>query len=233
MKKWIVAFCAFVASGYAEEKAPEGSTFYVGPAWNFLNSNWGNGTKQVGSLWGVVGGYTYLKPNFLYANAEFNYMAGMLKGSAGNDPTQEYITQVRLGYNLVSPLCKRFTILPFAGIGAYIFNQSLSVGETFQSHFWYVPLGVAFDFRFCNDWAIGFMGSGAPTFAGRWKVTNSQEAPTTVLWKGELPVTYLGFGPCTLSLTPFIKSWAFCHKGELTKQRNNYYGLKLLASYFF
>jgi hypothetical protein len=228
----VILSAAFV-NGYAAEKALEGSTFYLGPDWNYLNSNWGNGTKQTGSLWGVLGGYTYVKPDFLYVNAEFNYMAGILKGTAGNDPTQEYITQIRLGYNMVSPLYSLFTITPFLGIGSYIFNQTLGGDQVFNSQFWYVPIGVSFDVKVEENWKIGLMVSGSPTFAGRWKIDEWKEAPVTVLWKGELPVSYTGISPFALSFIPFIKGWAYCHKGDLTKQRNSYYGCKLLASYSF
>ena len=211
----------------------EGSSVYIAPVWEFLNSKWGNNTNQNGSLYGGSAGYTYTERDSIFFNAEFSYMAGMLRGSAGNDPTQEYITEIRLGYDLSSPFGERFSVTPFVGMGSYIFNQSLSGGLCFRSHFWYVPIGVALNYRIDKNWNLGFTGSGSPTFSGRWSVEHTQEAPTSALWRAELPITYLGGSSFELSLIPFAKGWSYCPTDELTQQKNTYYGLKLACGYRF
>ena len=244
MNKRLFGVCLFsMASLLAEQgtqvivqPVEKNSHLYVAPVWDYLNSHWGNGTKQTGSLWGANVGYTYAARDTIFFNGEFTYMAGMLKGSAGNDPTQEYITDVKLGYDLSSPFGEDFTMTPFIGMGSYVFNQSLSGNDSFHSHFWYVPIGVSFCYKISNSWSIGFMGLGAPTFSGRWKITHNGgrgNAPTSALWKGELPVMYTGSLPFEFAVVPFVKGWAYHANGELIEQRNTYYGVRALFGYRF
>ena len=234
-----VVMLSLSASALEADQAPstlkplEGSSVYVAPVWEFLNSKWGNDTNQNGSLWGGSAGYSYIERDSVFFNAEFSYMAGMLKGSAGNDPTQEYITEIKLGYDLSSPFGEHFSVTPFVGMGSYIFNQSLSGDLQFKSHFWYVPIGVALSYRINQHWNLAFVGSGSPTFSGRWKVLHTQDAPTTALWRAELPITYLGGSSFEMSIVPFVKGWSYCKTSELTEQNNTYYGLKLACGYRF
>lgn len=158
-------------------------------------------------------------------------MAGRWTGSAGNDPTQEYITELQLGY--VASICDNFTLTPFTGIGSYVFNQTLQDIPNFHSYFWYVPIGISLDYRINESFAIGLKGTGAPTFSGSWKVFKRASAPTTALWKVEIPLTYYGSLPFECSLTPFAKQWAYLNHDSLTKQRNTYYGLQLAFGYKF
>ncbi len=236
-RKWIFSISLLLvgASGLHAVAVPEekASNVYVAPAWEYVHSSWGNGTKQTGSLWGALAGYAYEKKDSWYFLAEFNYMAGILKGSAGNDPTQEYITEVRGGYNLAAPFGPRFSITPFVGVASYIFNQTISGGNSFNSNFWYAPIGLFFDYKINKSWKVGFLGMGAPTFAGRWKVSKWRDAPTSALWKGELFAIYTGCLPFEFSLVPFVKGWAYKNDGSLTEQRNTYYGLKALFGYRF
>lgn len=46
----------------------DGSKVYIAPAWEYVNSQWGNGTKQSGSLWGASVGYTYSEKDSIYLN---------------------------------------------------------------------------------------------------------------------------------------------------------------------
>lgn len=234
MNRLVFSFLFLVGSSSVICAAPEqGSTLYVGPAWDYVNSRWGNDKKQTGSLWGVNAGYTYSTRDTIYFNGQFTFMSGMLKGSAGNDPTQEYITEAQLGYDISSPFGENFSLIPFLGMGSYIFNQSIGGGNSFHSHFWYVPIGVSFSYQINSHWAIGFTGIGAPTFSGRWSINgnNSQNAPTSALWEGELPVQYKASSPFTFFLVPFIKGWSYHSSGELIEQRNTYYGLRVLFGY--
>ncbi|MBM3198676.1 MAG: hypothetical protein FJZ58_05420 [Chlamydiae bacterium] len=237
MKFYRIIFSLLSSSSFlladAEPSPVLGSTLYVGPAWDFVNSRWGNGTKQTGSLWGLNAGYTYATKDTIYFQGQFTFMGGMLKGSAGNDPTQEYITEARLGYDISSPFGEKFTMTPFLGMGIYIFNQSIAGSDSFHSHFWYAPIGVMIAYQVTPAWSIGFTGLGAPTFSGRWKIDHTKDAPTSALWQGELPVTYTGASPFRFSLMPFIKGWAYHNSGDLIEQRNTYYGLKALFGYCF
>ncbi len=236
-RNWMLSACLlFLGSSFLEASSmPEekSSNVYVAPAWEFLHSSWGNGTKQTGSLWGGLAGYTYKQKDSWYFSSEFNYMAGILKGSAGNNPTQEYITEVRGGYNLAAPLGPKFSVTPFLGMGSYIFNQSIFGSKDFKSHFWYVPIGLFFDYKINTSWTVGFLGMGAPTFAGRWKISKWRDAPTSALWKGELFAIYTGCLPFEFSLVPFIKGWSYRNSEPLTQQSNTYYGLKALFGYRF
>jgi hypothetical protein len=210
----------------------EGSKVYAAPAWEFTHSHWGGGKKQNGSLWGGVIGYQYEKRDGLYCNLDFTAMAGKWHGTAGNNPTQEYITELRLGYVGTPAATKAFTLTPFIGVGSYVFNQTIS-GPNFNSYFWYVPIGVRFEYRINKSLSIGFLGMGAPTFSGSYKVTHRRHAPTAPLWKAELPITYLGSLPFSFSFIPFFKDWAYLQHKELIKQRNIYYGLNLVFGYRF
>jgi|GEM_PF-2839811 len=210
----------------------EGSKVYIAPLWEYGHSEWGNRTSQNGSLWGASVGYSYSERNSIYVNLEFTGAAGRWKGSAGNDPTREYVTELRLGYVGAFP-CERFTLTPFVGIGSYVFNQTISGGPNFNSYFWYVPIGVSLEYRISKSFAIGLMGFGAPTFAGSYKINYRANAPTDALWKVELPLTYYGSLPFELSIVPFAKQWAYLANEELIKQRNTYYGLKIGFGYHF
>ncbi len=209
----------------------DGSEVYVAPVWEFGISRWGNGKKQTGSLWGAAVGYSYKERDSIYFNLQFTGAAGRWTGSAGNNPTQEYITEMRFGY-VVAPSGDRLTLTPFIGLGSYVFNQTLS-GPNFTSYFWYVPLGVCLDYRVTDSWSIGLIGSGAPTFSGSYKINHRASAPTRALWVAELPVTYLGSLPFECAIIPFFKEWAYLNHGELIKQKNLYYGLKLAFGYLF
>lgn len=224
----LVAQVALRATG-----SVEGSTLYVAPAWEFGNSHWGNHSKQSGSLWGGVVGYQYEKRDCLYFNLDFTAMAGKWSGSAGSDPTQEYITEMRIGYVGTPAATDAFTLVPFIGVGSYVFNQSLSGGSNFNSYFWYVPIGVKFEYRVNKSLSVGFVGLGAPTFSGSYKITHREHAPTTPLWKAELPISYVGSLPFSVAFIPFFKTWAYLSHDDLIKQRNLYYGLKLAFGYHF
>jgi hypothetical protein len=214
-------------------QSSEGSNVYLTPAWQYLISHWGNGGKQKGSMGGISAGYAYLERDSLYFNGEFTFMAGKLHGSAGTSPTQEYITEVDFGYDISSPFGEKFTLTPFVGVGAYVFNQT-GPGPVFDSHFWYVPIGASLEYRFDQSWSMALVGYGAPTFAGHWSQSgDSGHAPVSGLWKAELPVTYLGSLPFELSLIPFVKGWAYEKHGDLIKQRQTYYGLKMSFGYHF
>ena len=236
-KKWMLSVCLLFLGFSAVEAAPlsedKASSMYAAPVWEYLHSSWGDGNKQTGSLWGGLAGYSYKQKDSWYFCSEFNYMAGLLKGSAGNNPTQEYITEVRGGYNLSAPLCSRFSVTPFLGMGSYIFNQSIFGSSDFKSNFWYVPIGLFFDYKINTSWTLGFSGMGAPTFAGRWKVSKWRDAPTSALWKGELFVAYAGCLPFEFSLIPFVKGWSYRSAEHLIEQSNVYYGFKALFGYRF
>lgn len=212
-------------------RSSDGSSVYIAPMWEYGVSDWGDGSEQKGSLWGASIGYSYKEQNSLYFNLEFTAAAGKWSGSARNDPTQEYITEMRLGYVAV-PCCERLTLTPFLGVGSYVFNQSIP-GPNFSSYFWYIPIGVLLEYRINNSWAIGLIGTGAPTFSGSYKITKRRNAPTTALWKAEIPVTYFGSLPFECSIIPFFKQWAYLNHGELIKQKNMYYGLKVGFGYHF
>jgi len=233
MKKIAVigVFLALRALNAAE--SAEGSTVYVAPAWEFVSSRLGNHTKQTGSLWGGVIGYQYEKRDCLYFNLDFTAMAGKLHAGAGGIPTQEYITEMRVGYVGTPAATNAFTLTPFIGIASYVFNQSFSKGPSLNSYFWYVPIGVKFEYRVNKSLAIGFVGLGAPTFSGSYKTSNRGHAPTRPLWKAELPISYLGSLPYSVAFVPFFKTWAYLSHGDLMKQRSVYYGLKLAFGYHF
>lgn len=209
-------------------QAVDGSNVYITPVWEYGVSHWGNDTKQSGSLWGASIGYSYLEQDSIYVNLEFTAAAGRWTGSAGNESTQEYITETRFGY-VAAPFPGKLTLIPFIGMGSYVFNQ----GSNFTSYFWYLPIGVCLEYQASKDWKIGFVGIGAPTFAGSYKITHRGSAPTTPLWKAELPITYLGSLPFECSIIPFIKEWSYHRHNELIKQQNMYYGLKLALAYHF
>lgn len=237
----LIALCFFFGTGLhaALRGVPQlpgfvsdnGSVAYMAPVWEYGISRWGNGTKQTGSLWGAAVGYGYSERDGIYFRAEFSALAGRFSGSAGNDPTQEYITELRFGYVSV-PCCDgRLTLTPFFGAGSYVFNQTLS-GPDFRSYFWYLPFGFNLRYRIGNAWAIGFTGFGAPSFGARYKITNWKSAPVRPLWFVELPATYFSL-PFECSLIPFFKSWAYRHRGDLISQRNLYYGIKAAFGYRF
>ncbi len=209
-----------------------GSIIYVGPIWNYVTSKWGNGKKQQGSLGGVVGGYFYIAPNAVFFNAEFDYTSGILKGSAGNDPTQEYVTELKLGYSF-SLAQNKLLVTPFVGGGSYIIHQSLSHHLDFNSYFWYTPIGLAGTYHLNSHWTIGLIGFGAPTFGGRWKEHHSDKASTKPLWKVEFPLIYLGSLPFELAIIPFATGWGFHKSGDLVAQNNTYYGMRLAFAYHF
>lgn len=209
-------------------QAVDGSNLYVTPVWEYGISHWGKDTQQKGSLWGAAIGYSYAEKDSIYFNLEFSAAAGRWTGSAGDNPTQEYITEARFGYVAV-PCPDRLTLTPFIGIGSYVFNQS----PDFTSYFWYLPLGVCLEYQINKSWTIGLLGLGAPTFSGSYNITHRGSAPTTPLWKAEIPVTYLGSLPFKCAIIPFVKEWSYRNHGELIKQRNMYYGLKLAFAYNF
>ncbi len=209
-----------------------GSNIYIGPIWNYVTSKWGDGKEQQGCLWGVVGGYFYIAPNTIFVNAEFDYASGILKGSAGNDPTQEYITELKLGYSF-SLAQNKLLLTPFVGGGSYVIHQSLSHHMDFNSYFWYTPIGLAGTYHIGSHWTIGLIGFGAPTFGGRWKEHHFDKAYTKPLWKAELPILYLGSLPFELSIVPFVTGWGFHKSGELVSQNNTYCGMRLGFDYHF
>ncbi len=237
MPKKKILFTAFLAySSYALANADveEGpNNIHVGPVWNYVTSNWGNGLEQKGSLYGLLGSYSYIAEDTFYLNAEFMYTAGILKGSAGNDPTQEYVTELRLGYTLSLAKAK-FMLTPFTGIASYLIHQSLSGHEDFNGNFWYVPVGLMGSYHLNSDWCLRFLGFGAPTFGGHYKEhDHSAHASTKPLWTAELPVLYLGSLPFELAIVPFVTGWGFHTSDTLTSQTNTYYGIRLDFGYQF
>jgi hypothetical protein len=229
MKKLcIMTTLAALSSGALQ--AIDGSNIYVAPVWEYGLSNWGNGTSQKGSLWGGSVGYAYSERDSIYFNLEFTAAAGKWTGSAGSNPTQEYITEARFGYVGV-PWPDRLSLTPFIGVGSYVFNQS----PDFTSNFWYIPIGVILEYKINANWSIGLMGLGAPTFSGSYKITHvgRGSAPTTAFWKAEIPITYSGSLPFECAIIPFLKEWAYLNHNELIKQTNMYYGLKVAFGYRF
>ena len=227
IRKLIGAFL-LMASASSALAAVEGSNLYVAPVWEYGVSKWGNGTEQKGSLWGAALGYTYAKRSGVYFNLEFTGATGRWTGSAGNESTQEYVTESRLGYVAV-PWPDKFTVTPFVGLGSYVFNQS----SNFKSYFWYMPVGMILEYQINQEWMIGLMGSGASTFAGSYKLNKRGSAPTSTLWKVEIPATYMASSSFNCSIVPFIKKWSYRKNGELIKQDNMYYGLKVALGYNF
>ncbi|MES2200194.1 MAG: hypothetical protein V4489_08515 [Chlamydiota bacterium] len=227
IKKLCSAFLLY-ALAQGDLHAVEGSNVYLTPVWEYGVSHWGNGARQKGSLWGAALGYAYSEKDSIYFNLEFTAAAGRWTGSVGNNPTQEYITESRFGYVAV-PCPDRLTLTPFVGVGSYVFNQS----PNFTSYFWYIPIGVILEYQINKSWTIGLMGLGAPTFSGSYKISHRGSAPTSALWKAELPITYVSSLPFNCSVIPFVKEWAYHNHGELIKQRNMYYGLKLAFGYQF
>lgn len=225
----VSSFCLFAEDSHELDGSSE---VYVGPMWNYVTSDWGNGLNQKGSLWGAFGGYTYKAKDSVFFHGEFSYTAGMLKGSAGNDPTQEYETEIRLGYSFALGQDKCL-LIPFFGGGSYILHQSLSGHLDFNSYFWYIPIGLACSYQINSNWIVGFMGLGAPTFGGRWKEHESHKANTKPLWKAEVPVSFVGCLPFKFLITPFLTGWGFHKSGALESQVNTYYGMKLAVEYEF
>lgn len=228
MKKIVMVICVLALSSVVLQAAHESKVF-VAPVWEYGVSHLGNGTSQKGSLWGATVGYTYSEKDSVYFDFEFMAVAGKWNGSAGNDPTQEYVTEARFGY-VAMPWPDRFTMTPFIGMGSYVFNQT----SNFTSYFWYLPIGVVLEYQINQKWTIGLVGYGAPTFSGSYKIEgNKNSAPTSALWKAELPVKFLGSLPFELSIVPFFKGWSYRNHDQLIKQSNLYYGLKLGLGYLF
>ncbi len=230
MRKLGILFtaCYLTALLSSRLEAVEGSNIYVAPVWEYGISHLGNDKERKGSLWGAAVGYSYAERDSIYFNLEFTAAAGRWTGSANDESTQEYITESRFGYVAV-PCPDRLTLTPFIGIGSYVFNQ----GSNFTSYFWYLPIGVCVEYQVSKNWTIGLIGLGAPTFSGSYKITHRRSAPTTPLWKAELPITYLGSLPFNCSIIPFVKEWSYLNHDDLIKQRNMYYGLKLAFGYSF
>jgi hypothetical protein len=213
----------------------EGSDLYLAPAWQYLyNHDKANDLTYQGSMGGLSIGYDYTIKDSVYFNAEFTYMAGSVEHRGWlNKSTQEYITQAVLGYDISSPFGQKFSITPFVGIGAYVFNQSTSA-HTFNSNFWYAPIGLCLEYRFNANWALALSGYGAPTFAGH---VNNQwidgQVYVSGLWSVQMPLSYVGSLPFKAALIPFAKQWAYERSGLYEGNRQTYFGLKMAFAYHF
>lgn len=215
----------------------EGSNLYLAPAWQYLwSKDKATDTTYSGSMGGLSVGYDYVERDSLYFKAEFTYMAGALRHSGSNHVnTQEYITEVDFGYDISSPFGDKFTMTPFVGIGAYIFNQTLpNASHNFDSHFWYVPIGLSLEYRFDKSWMMSLVGYGAPTFSGHVHDSNMNgHACVSGLWSVELPISYIGSLPFEVALIPFSKGWAYKSHGSFDGDRQTYVGLKFAFGYHF
>ena len=233
MKRLAISAALVAVGALNASETVENSMVYVAPAWEFVNSHLGNHTKQTGSLWGGALRYQYQKRDSFYFNLEFAPMAGRLHTGSEHVSTQEYVTEMRVGYVGTPAATNAFTLTPFIGVGSYVFNQSFSKGPNLNSYFWYVPVGVKIEYRVNKSLSIGFLGFGAPTFSGHYKTSSKGHAPTRPLWKAALPISYLGSLPYSVSFIPFFKTWAYSSHEDLVKQRILYYGLKLAFGYHF
>lgn len=208
------------------------SRLYIGGIFQQVNSIWSNDAKQDGGFPGVAVGYDYVGRNSIYAGGEFNYMTGRWTGSAGNDPTHEYKTEFRLGYQ-ISTCLPCFSPIPFVGIGYDVFNQDISGNPSFRSHFWYIPFGIRLDYPITAYFKTGLRGFIGPMFGGRWKVITWANAKTWLIWNVEIPLTYSHCKIFDISLVPFVKQWAYRSQGQLIGQKNLYYGVRIEAGYNF
>ncbi len=236
-KFYLLLAAAIMLSGFSTARGSESpNRFYVAPLYQNLNSVWSNKTDQNGPMWGVGTGFDYTQDGALYIGGDFAYATGRIKGSAGDDRTYEYFLEDRIGWTFSLCDLPDFTFVGFVGGGYYQFNQSLSEGNKFNSHFWYVPIGFRVYYDVACDFQLGLNFTVAPTFGGRWKIDCRKNAPTTVLWKVEMPFTYLFDLSCSqfdLSLVPFFHEWSFQRKGQLNGQRNIYFGARLELGYNF
>lgn len=236
-KIYLLLASATMLLGFSSAKATEyPNRFYVAPLYQNLNSVWSNHTSQNGAMWGVGTGFDYTQENSFYLGGDFAYATGKIKGTAGNDQTHEFYLEDRIGWSFSLCDLPEFTFVGFVGAGYYQFNQSIADGQRFNSHFWYIPIGLKVDYAVNCDFHMGLNFTVAPTFAGRWKIECKRNAPTTVLWKVELPFTYMfnwACSPFDVSLVPFYHQWAFQKKGELIGQKNIYFGARLELGYHF
>ena len=211
---------------------------YLAPLWQYTYSHWSNHLSQCGNMWGVVAGYDRTKMDAFYWGGEIDYAEGKLTGSAGHDQSWECWGEGRIGYTFTFCACPCLSLTPYVGLGYYTFDQDIPHGDTFKTSLWYVPIGVRLEYALSESFKIGLRGSIGPAFDGRWKISGSEDddhwrdAPTDVIWRVDLPLTYTlqwcgGNSSFDIALVPFVRNWTVRSKGHLIGQRNIYSGIKI------
>ena len=220
-------------SFFAEENAlssvENNHRLYIGPSASWYNIEYVTDQDQSGPMYGGIIGYDYLKNDMIYAGAQFNYLAGKLVGSFGNDFTQELWTEGRLGYRFSLGSEKKASFTPFTGYGYFVFLQDLDPG-VFRYRFMYVPIGFRATCEAADFLEIGINAMGGIPFSSKWSVDETLTGNTRIIAYVEVPFRFY-LTPQTkrfdLSIVPYWRNWSIRSQGNLIGQINNIVGAEI------
>lgn len=171
----------------------------------------GNPTTS-GSLGGVQGIYEYRPENWVYAAAAVNYRQGSTSEDLTDRDILDIDTQERLGYTYA---WNAHRVALFTGFGGRYMSEEVSVGAasvTFNYVQFYIPVGFAYDYRFCSSWNWGLNAQWKPQIyptvqikpldGARWMLDKRLDNVYI-----EMPITYRFGDHFSLIAAPFFEWW--------------------------
>jgi hypothetical protein len=202
---------------------------YIGPSAAWYNVAYTNTQSQDAPTYGGLIGYDYLKNDCIYAGAWFDYLAGKLTGSFGNDFTQQLWTEGRIGYRIGLGQNKEISLTPFSGYGYLVLLQDIENYNDFRYRFMYVPLGFRATWQPLNFLELGINAMGGIPFSSKWKSGNSYTGNTRIISYIELPFRFFltESKMFDVSVTPYWKNWSIRDYGNLIGEVNNIVGARI------
>lgn len=186
-------------------EAPCPHQVFVGPEIYHVTRTREGGAEQKGWLYGVRGGYDYIKRNSFYYGIDALYAQGTLKGRTSEARLKSDLTDInvegRLGYTFQTDTCHYASFTPYIGIGYFWeinkYKHPSPLPIHFNNNFYYVPFGFLSSIYVTPELTLGFNYKGRFIIDGKTKVTHDASFDDVSLRyvqriqsRLELPITY-------------------------------------------
>lgn len=229
---------------------------FIGPEIYYVKRTREGGAEQTGGLYGVRGGYEYIRRYALYVGLEGLYATGTLNGKSGEgERVKSWLTDAnvegRMGYTFQSKSCYHFSFTPFIGAGYfwennhYIHPSPLHIH--FDNSFWYVPVGFLSSFYVSSQLSLGLNFKARFPMDGYTKTSHDPDESDhqlhyehKVQYRVELPIAYYACwcnSDWALTLIPFYEYRQYGHKPnypfDFLETTFKLYGVNLRISYLF
>lgn len=169
--------------------------------------------------WGYMGedNPTYAKITFRYRSGETDYDGTLQDGTPAKGKTDNsyYDFEIKAGYIFGQESASRWRIIPYSGIGYHDWERGLGGPNPYvEEYTWfYLPLGVIFDYRASEEFTIGLDISARVMFNGQMNVKFSQlglSSPNLDLgnrigFRAELPMDYRFHPQVSMGVTPWYQ----------------------------
>ena len=226
MKKLLaITLCfAFMGMGsvLAQEVLPK-HTVDLGTEISYIKYKEPSVMEEKGTMYGIVGSYTYHNKLMLKVDGRFSYGQVDYKNSGTLDNIDDYILEFRGlgGYDFSVFTASTFT--PYIGIGYRYLNDDMAgmitstgaAGYERESNYIYSPIGIEIITPLKNDWSIGVtteydifwwgkQKSRLGSIAGYYDIENDQKKGYGV--RGSVKFQKKG-EKLDFIIEPFVKYW--------------------------